>query len=471
MGPGLLLVLAGCSDDPGASRAGPGADGGDSSGSSGAEARPKNFLLFVSDDQGRALGCYGDDAPTPHIDALAAQGCRFTNAYTPVAVCMPSRAVIYTGRLPHSNGAMGFQPVHDDVPVWGDLLKQAGVYTGVIGKLNVKPRKRFDFDYMQLTGPKDREAWKVEWYVEGLRQFLKQRGDQPFAMIVNFRDPHRPFPSDGAPTGWPGDMAEVRDPGQVRIPATLVDTPAVRADLAQFHDAIRRMDVTLGAMLDVLAEESEADQTLVGFTSDNGEPFPFSKTTLYESGIHMPLIFRWPGVVPAGRVEDGFVSFMDFLPTVLDMAQAPVESFAGMGGRSLLPLLRDPAVGGTHTEIIGSHTDHLHEPAVPARSIRIGEWKYIKNLRPGNRFENDDMIRSGTWRSMLEVAAKDEAVAARVASLRYRPSEELFDLSVDPREMDNLAKAEPERVEQMRARLGELLAAQGDPLLDEFLRE
>ena len=470
----LGLALAGCSGGT-AEPAPPqsaGSDAASRAGSAAPTTRPKNFLLLVSDDQGACLSCYGqEEVPSPHIDELAAQGCRFTNAYTPVAVCMPSRAVIYTGLLPHRNGAMGFQPIAEEVPVWGDLLKQHGVFTGLLGKLNVKPRKRFQFDFERMSGPHDEDSWDVAWYVEGLRQFLAQKGDAPFAMVVNFRDPHRPFPSDGAPSGWPGDDARPSDPARVHVPANLVDSPLVRADIAHFHDAIRRMDVAVGALLELLDTTGEAADTLVAFTSDNGEPFPFSKTTLYERGIRMPLIIRWPGVVRAGRVEPGFVDFTDFLPTALDIAGAEAGSWAAMDGHSLLPLLRDEGAPAPHEVIIGSHTDHLHEPAVPARSIRVGNWKYIKNLRPQNRFVNDDMLRSATWGAMLEAAQTDEAIAGLVQRLQYRPAQELFDLSRDPLEMHNLAAQEPQRVAQLRARLDSLLATQRDPLLAEFRGE
>ena len=170
-------------------------------------------------------------------------------------------------------------------------------------------------------------------------------------------------------------------------------------------------------------------------------------------------------------VEEGFVSFVDFLPTALDVAAAPLDVAGEMDGHSLLPLLRDESLPGTHAAIVGSHTDHLHEPAVPARSIRVGDWKYIRNLRPQNRFQNDDMLRSPTWQAMLQAAEQDEGVAARVHALQYRPAEELFDLSSDPEEQENLAEREPERVAQLREQLGALLAAQGDPLLAEFRGE
>ena len=307
-------------------------------------SRSPNVLLLVSDDQGLELGAYGARGPqTPNLDRLAAEGCRFTRAYATAAVCTPSRSSLYTGLYPTRNGATGFSPVREDVRVWGEVLSQVGYRTGLIGKLGAKPIARFRFDFKSRTNPDDARARSVEWHVETLRAFLAEglaKGDdRPFCLLVNFRDSHFPFPTDGAPTGWKGARERPHDPAAVVVPPFLVDRPEVRAELADYYDGLRRMDVTVGALLETLEQAGLARETLVIFTSDHGMPYPLAKTTLYEAGIRVPLLVRWPGVVDAGRVEDALVSLVDVLPTLVELSGQRVRD--DFDGRSLIPLLRD----------------------------------------------------------------------------------------------------------------------------------
>lgn len=429
-----------------------------------------NVLLLVSDDQGLVLGCYGEPGvQTPNLDLLAGEGLRFISAYATCAVCTPSRSALYTGRYAVASGVTGFGPVAGGVPVWGEVLAEAGYRTGLIGKLGARPIARFPFDFSARTSPDDPAGRSVAWHVGALQEFLGQDDGRPFCLVVNFRDSHYPFPSDGAPTGWPGDDVGPQDPSQVRVPPQLVDTPAVRAELAAYQDGLRRMDTTVGALLGVLGTFGRTQDTLVLFTSDNGPPWPFAKTTLYEAGVHMPLLARWPGVVEPGT-EERMVSLLDLLPTVLELA--PRQVSLPLDGRSLVPLLRgEPGVEVDWREFLfTSHTGHRREPEVPSRAVRMGDWKYIRNLRPELRFENAVMLTSVTWRAMVEAAATDPAVAEAVERFQLRPAEELYHLDVDPHEQVNLA-GDPQhgaRLEQLRRRLREHLEEIGDPLLAEW---
>jgi N-sulfoglucosamine sulfohydrolase len=402
-----------------------------------ADQRP-DLLLLVSDDQGVVLGCYGaEGVETPRLDAVARGARRFTRAYAPSAVCTPSRSSIYTGLMPARHGANGFGPIADGIPVWGDLLGEAGYRTGLIGKVGAKPLRRFPFDFLSRSGRADEGARSLQWHVDQLDAFLEEDDGRPWALVVNFRDSHWPFPTDGAPYGE--GAPPPHDPARVDVPGALVDTPAVRAELARFHDGLRRMDATVGAMLDRLNQDEGTDDLVGFFTSDNGPPFPFAKTTLYEAGIHMPLVAFGRGVEPG--VDDHLISLTDLLPTFLDLAGATPRPGA-FDGRSLVPLLEGGDPADWRAFVFGTHDAHRVEPAVPSRSVRFGDWKYIRTWGEGLRFENAVMLTSDTWSEMVRAAAGgDVEVAERVRRLQSRPAEELFDLGQDPQELVNLAGA------------------------------
>ena len=425
---------------------------------SAADPRP-DLLLLVSDDQGVVLGCYGaEGVQTPELDRIAKGGRRFTRAYAPSAVCTPSRSSIYTGLMPARHGANGFGPISDGVPVWGEFLGGLGYRTGLIGKVGAKPLRRFPFVFLSRSGREDEGARSLQWHVDQLDAFLAEDDGRPWALVVNFRDSHWPFPTDGAPFGE--GSPPPHDPAAVDVPGALLDTPAVRAELARFHDGLRRMDATVGAMLDRLSSEEGNDKMVGFFTSDNGPPFPFAKTTLYEAGIRMPLLAFGAGVEPGD--DDHLVSLTDLLPTFLDLAGSGIVPGA-FDGRSLVPLLEGEDPEGWRTCIFGTHDAHRVEPAVPSRSVRFGDWKYIRTWGEALRFENAVMLTSDTWPEMVRAAADDPALAGRVQRLQFRPTEELYDLARDPEELVNLAAA-PAAAEALAE--GRRLAAESDLISD-----
>ncbi|MEL6430221.1 MAG: sulfatase [Planctomycetota bacterium] len=425
-----------------------------------------NVVLFVADDQGLFLGAYGSDwVSTPHLDRLAAGGLVFDGAYAVTAVCTPSRAALYTGQFPAGNGCAGFDPIGEGVPVWADLLGPAGYRTGLIGKLGGKPLERFHFDFFARALPNDEGARSASWFDEKLRAFLAQDDGRPFCLVVNLRDAHYPFPTDGAPTGVPGEVPH--DPALVQVPGFLPDLPAVRGELARYADSVRRLDATVGRMLQTLDGSVERDGLLVLHTSDHGSPFPFAKTTLYEAGVRVPLVARWPGTVEPGRRSGALVSLADVLPTLLELGGATPPS--GLDGRSFAELLRGEREDHRDS-IFLSHTSHRVKPDVPSRALRRERWKYVRNLRPGATFLNAVMRTSASWRAIEAAAAGDDALAGRIARLRQRPPEELYDLEVDPFELSNLAgaAAHAATLDALRKELRAELERQSDPLLGEW---
>jgi len=471
-----------CGREPGApggaSRAGAGPTG------EGDGATRPNVLILVGDDVGAELGCYGAvGLETPRLDRLAREGVRFTHAYAPTGVCAPSRATLLTGLEPARHGALGFEPVRPGVATFGPRLGAYGYRTGLLGKLGAKPLEQFPFDWMERTQRGDEGARDLEFHVRAFETFLdafSASGGQaggaveaggvaeaiPFAFIVNFRDAHWPLPTDGAPAE-PGVPVSPHDPARVAVPPVLMDTPPTRAELARYHDALRRLDATAGALLDVLERRGLAQNTVVVFTSDNGPPFPRAKTTLYEWGVRQAFLLRWPDVVEPGRVDDRLVTLADVLPTALDLAGAPEDARADLDGRSLVPLLRDEDPPW-RSAVFGLHGTHRVGAEVPARSVRTARWRYIWNPHPERDFENLGMEVSVAWSELVTAAERGDAHARSiVAAIVRRPSEELYDLDADPWELENLAAGAPQAatLADLRATLGAHLKEQRDPLL------
>ncbi len=436
---------------------------------SAAKRRP-NILLFTSDDQGKLdLGCYGNDrCTTPNLDRLAKQGARLTRAFTPTAICTPSRACLLTGLYPHTSGAHGFLPIKPGIETLPLLMSRAGYRTGIIGKVHVGPDEQFPFDF-RIDARKLDAGRNIAQYAEAVSAFLEGTKDKPFWLMVNYCDPHRPFPEKGVTKGKKAEVPDSHDPNKALIPPFLIDTRETRIELARYYDAIRRMDTGVGLVLRILEAAGHADNTLVMFTSDNGMPFPFAKTTLYDAGINMPFLVRWPGVLKPGSVIDAMISFIDVLPTCLNVAEAPVP--ASIQGRSFLPVLRGQSKE-LHNVIFATHTDHARRPRVPSRAIRTHRHKYIYNFRPDLAFKNNAM-NSLTWRSMLERAKTNKDLAVRVRLFQHRPRHELFDLRSDPHELRNLA-GDPESANMLahlRARLMQWMSRVNDPFLPEMKQQ
>jgi N-sulfoglucosamine sulfohydrolase len=419
--------------------------------------RPLSVLVLLADDlSARELPCYGNlDARTPTIDALARGGALFASAYTSVGVCQPSRSSLYTGLYPHHHGAMGFGPIRTDVATWPELLRERGVFTAMVGKLDVDPLEKFPFDHLlksvDMPGRRDPAMWGGH-----VRDVLARANGRPFAAVIGLSDPHRPFDEDDAP--------RVTDPERVRIPKALWDTEGTRREYARHLDCIARLDHTIANALEELARAGRERDTLVVFTSDNGASFPFAKSTLYEPGVRMPLVVGGPGVKPGRRAD--IVSLLDVLPTVLDLGAAPTPR---LDGRSLARSLFEGVESG-RDEFVSMQTENNREQARPARALHTRRFKYIRNLGPDMPTVSNVVGHSETWESGKVAARKDKAIAGRMKQFLYRPKEELYDLESDPDELVNLAEV-PQHAPKLvglRERLRAWMTAEQDPQLAEF---
>ena len=433
------------------------------------ETKRPNIMLITGDDHDKYdVGCYGNRfLQTPGLDSLAREGTRFDRAFTITAVCTPSRTCFHTGLYPHTNGSYGFVPMKRGVKIISEYLHEVGYQTGCIGKLHLMPDKSKAFDtYVDWT--KLADGRDVEGYAREVARFLADAKGKPFYLEVGFSDPHRPFPTPGVKKGRATEVPNPHDPAEVWVPPYLADIPTVRKEFAQYYDGIHRLDRGVGLLLKALEESGEAENTLVIYAADHGRAFPFSKTTLYDMGLNVPFIARWPGKLPAGTKSDAMIHFVDLLPTFLELAGVAIPG--RIQGKSFAAVLRGQTK--RHRNVVfGSHTKHFYSTSVPSRSIRDDRYHYIFNLT-ANEFCSNSL--SGiTYRAMAKHAEKDRELAARLHHLKYRPQEELFDVKADRFEMKNLAKSPAHAAVRadMNRRLAAFMKDIDDPWLSVLLEQ
>lgn len=403
----------------------------------------RNILLMIADDLGRMTGCYGEPAiRTPNIDALAVQGTRFDMAFTSTASCSASRSVIYTGLHTHETGQYGLHHDHHHFMTFGHvetapaLLGSRGYMTGIIGKVHVGPSDVYPWAVREESGTRD-----IGWVAERADAFFKEarQADQPFFLTVGFIDPHRDETRSGFGNhDFDADPEEQAfSPDEVSVPPFLTDLPEVRQELAEYYRSVHRLDRGVGNILKALEQSGHADDTLVIFLSDNGAPFLNSKTTLYDAGVHLPLIVRRPGA-QAGICNPNLVSFIDILPTLLDWAGAPTDDSARQG-RSLLPILEQPTLLDDWQLVFGSHTFHEITNYWPTRFARTPLYKYHRNVAWQLDFPfSGDLYGSLSWEGIRN--ANPVTIGRRpIRDYVRRPPEELYDLVADPFEVTNLA--------------------------------
>jgi len=442
-----------------------------------------NVLLITADDlTAGSCGCYGNPTPgaTPNIDRLAAEGIRFERGHVTTAACQPSRQVWMTGRYPHRNGAMGYEPIAANVPTLQEQLGRAGYLNGILGKVkHLAPREKFRWDYV-VEGADLGEGRDPTRYREASKRFFERAiaERRPFALVANSHDPHRPFAGSWRDRRWtllgrgsyPAPKRRFR-PDEVEVPGFLPDLRRVRAEIARYHASVHRCDETVGEILSALDDSDLRETTLVVFMSDHGMSFPFAKTNCYLHSTNVPWIARWPGTAAPGTVDaTHFVSGIDFMPTILDAAGLPPVD--GLDGRSFLPLLRGGAQEG-RDEVYTVFTSTSAGRAYPMRCLQNRRHGYIFNAwADGKRVLLNESMGGATYRAMVAAARRDPLVAARVELFRHRVPEELYDLERDPSALRNLAgdDAHAEVLAGMRRKTLVLMESTADPLLAELRR-
>lgn len=431
-------------------------------------ARPPHVVLYLSDDHGQGFtGCYGNQViRTPNIDALAREGTRFTRVFAASPTCSPSRAALYTGLYPARNGTMGN---HTDCrPGIGSLpafLKGLGYRVVIANKLDVRPPSVFPFEVLRATLPNN-PARKRRYRTEGLDtravdRFLaahaREQPDKPLCLVLGDSGPH---------VVWEPNTSY--DPETLPIPPNMVDTPVTRAALANYYQDITSVDQRVGEVLGSLKTHGFADEALFIYATDQGAEWPHCKWTVYDTGLLVPFVVRWPGKVRAGAVSDALISLVDVTPTLVDLAGGPPPK--DLDGRSF----KDVVLGRTetfHERIYASHTGDGDMNRSPQRCVRDERFKYVLNLRPEITWTTHFTKVPGipgshkeVWDTWVAKARSDDRAARLVDVIEHHPAEELYDTRADPFELDNRA-ADPKLkdvLERMRGELARWRAEQGD---------
>lgn len=436
-----------------------------------------NLLFITADDLSCFTpGCFGGHPDvTPHLDALASEGARYTRAHVPIAVCQPSRSAMLTGRWPHRNGAEGFQPIRDDVTVLTDLLRPAGYRCGILGKVDhLQPVARFGWDFVR-TQPELGQGRDPVAYGQAAAEFMNQPG--LWFLMANAHDPHRPFHGSADEAAhfsaeqkqsFPPPSRSFR-PDEADPPGFLPDLPGVRAEISQYLGSSRRCDDVVGTVLEALHDSGQAPNTLVIFLSDNGMAFPFAKANCYLQSTATPLIVRWPGQIAAGVLDEThFVSGLDVFPTFCAAAGVDVPKYCD--GRSLLPLFEGEPDGDRERVFTVFHQTSAGR-RYDMRCVQDAQFGYIWNAWSDGehqyRAENMDGL---TWTAMVEAASADPVLAARTRFYLQRTPEELYRLDADPAALENLAENRGYEADLAIARkqLRDWMSAVGDPLAERF---
>lgn len=446
----------------------------------GLKDRRPNIVLIVADDHGReAVGCYGNKAvKTPNIDQLAAEGTRFSNAFCTVASCSPSRSVILTGVQSHTNGMYGLehQQHHfssfDTIRSLPVLLQKAGYRTARIGKFHVAPETVYHFQKVLQEGGVNNPASIGRSPVEMAdmcKAFINDTAGRPFFLYFATDDPHRsntvlpngsPFFDGSRPNafgnrseGYPQINSIVFKPEDVIVPSYLTDNRATREELAAYYQAISRLDQGIGRLLEHLKTSGKYDNTVIIYMSDNGAPFPGSKTTLYEPGMHLPFIIKMPKPQKTNFVQDAMISWVDITPTLLDFAGA-LSGNTQLQGRSFKNIIEQEKVTGWN-EVYASHSLHEIMMYYPMRVLRERRLKLVYNIAHTLQYPQAlDLYQSYTWQTILKNNGKYLGKRSLQAYL-HRPRFELYDIRNDPNELHNLAN-DPNYSKELNRMIGKL---------------
>ncbi len=389
----------------------------------GSGKKRPNILWISCEDMSRELGCYGyHNIRTPNIDRLASQGRKYTNAYTVAPVCAPNRSGMITAMYPNSIGSSHMRTSvkqYECVPppyvhCFTEYLRAGGYYCTNNAKT--------DYQFSAPLTAWDRSGGKHD-------DWAGRSQGQPFFSVINLTVTHE------SRIRVPLETDPIKDPDKVELPPYYPDTPLVRRDMARYLDNIETMDGQVGEILDRLERDGLLDETIIFFWSDHGRGLPRGKRWVYDSGIQVPLIVRWPGKVKPGSVTDELVCSIDFGPTAMSLAgvEIPVhmQGRAFMGGQKAAP-----------RSYVFAFRDRMDETYDMIRAARDKRFKYIRNYHPEKPYAQriDYMDLMPTMQEWRRLAAEDKLTGPQKLFFEdTKPVHELYDCDTDPHEIDNLA--------------------------------
>lgn len=412
-----------------------------------------DIVFIIADDLTYTdVSCYGGvNVETPHIDSIAAEGILMTRCFQASAMCSPTRHNIYTGLYPVKSGAY---PNHtlakDGTKSVVHYLGELGYRVALTGKRHIQPESVFPFDYLNEKGGPDLQA---------LEKFWLEDSDQPTCAFICFNEPHAP---------WTKGDASVFSPDKLVLPPYFVDTAETRRQLVNYYAEVQDLDRSVGKVIELMDKLDMRENTLLVFTSEQGMAMPFAKWTCYESGLQSAFVARWPEKIKPGSVSDAMIEYVDILPTFIEVGGGdPVDV---LEGESFLSVLlgesqhhKDYAFALQTTRGVSNGSEHYG-----IRSIRSHRYKYLINLTPETRFQNNLTENKGGWTAFwgtwVEAAKTDRFAKETITRYQWRPAEELYDLENDPYEFNNLA-GESHLVEEqseLRRRLLDWMDQQGD---------
>lgn len=402
-----------------------------------AQQKP-NMIIFLADDLNQQdIGAYGNrEVKTPHMDQLAKEGMRFTNAYAASPMCTPSRSAMFTGLYPFRNGAqMNHFTVHAGIKSLPHYLQEQGYRVVISGKIHMAPLENFPFEHIgkefgQYSPIVNRLDRKKET-VQAIETHFKQNSDRPICLVVAPWVPHVPwFPNRDF------------DPTKLKLPEYLADTKETRQALAAYYQSIGEADKMLGEVMQAIERSRQTNNTVFMFLADQGAQFPGAKWTVYDQGIRVPLLVRWPGHTPKGATSDALISLVDLTPTLIDIAGG--LEIKELDGRSFKQVLTGTT--NKHNSYVFAETSmepHYWYNYTPSRSVITADgYHYIRNYHPGRRFVThiDKVERNEFYfDSWTEKAATDAHARFLLNRYSYREPEELFNLNTDRLSFTNLA--------------------------------
>lgn len=450
------------------------------------ETKAPNIVWIVAEDLSPIIAAFGDStAQTPNLDRLAAEGIRFPNTFSISGVCAPSRAALATGMYPTSIGAhnMRVQWNAENMEAVGLKLYE------VVPPPEVKMMSQLLREHGYFCTNNDKTDYQFKptitaWDENGMRAHWRHRKDkaQPFFSIFNLGITHESqvwttgkknlryvegFENPDAPTlAWSDTYAEADRPPltvgeEVPIPPYLADTEITRRDVRRVYSNIEIMDQQVGLILDQLEADGELDNTIIFWYTDHGGPLPRQKRLVYDSGIRVPLIVRYPDQQRAGTIDSSLTSFVDFAPTVFSLAGIQPPNY--LQGQAFL----GPYQAETARKYVYAAADRFDAVYDHMRATRDHRYKYIRHPKPDLNYYIPVAYREqmGAMQELLRLRDAGELTDIQAQWFReQRPVEELFDTYTDPHEVNNLANnpAYADKLASLRQACDEWLATTGD---------
>ena len=404
-----------------------------------------NIVWVVAEDLGPYLPSFGDSTvETPNISRLAAEGVRYTRVFSPSGVCAPSRAALSTGMYQNAIGAQhmrtggnpmylpeGVQP-YEAMPPAG--VKMHSEYMRMQGYYATNNAKE-DYQFNKTVTAWDESSNKAHW---------RNRPDpsQPFFAIFNLGVTHESQIWSRA-----DDSLWVDVNLDVPVPPYYPETELVRNDIRRMYSNIKIMDSQVGALLDELEEAGELENTIIFWYTDHGGPLPRMKRLLYDSGMHVPMVIRFPNKYRAGEVDDQLISFIDFKPTILSLAGIEPPAYLKGQGQAFLGTYK-AAAPRSYVHGAGDRFDGQYDTI---RAVRDHRFKYLRNHKPDQGYYLNVKYREQMALMQELLNMRDAGTLNEVQMQWFRPAkpiEELFDTVNDPHEINNLA-ADPAHVEKL----------------------